>query len=120
MPNPDKPELNIDDLRLKICGIALRGVGATTPTSRRLRSVFSIKIDRIPLRAGGPKNQDMGTELSQKTGRAACPWGAKNTAGDRQEVIVESRNYQERPRKDKKIDGRTISEELGNCHRSSR
>ena len=37
-----------------------------------------------------------------------------------QEVIVESRNYQERPRKDKKIDGRTISEELGNCHRSSR
>jgi hypothetical protein len=21
-PNPDKPELNIDDLRLKICGIA--------------------------------------------------------------------------------------------------
>ena len=46
--NPDKPELNIDDLRLKICGIALRGVGATTPTSRRLRSVFTIKIDSIP------------------------------------------------------------------------
>jgi hypothetical protein len=22
IPNPDKPELNIDDLRLKICGIA--------------------------------------------------------------------------------------------------
>ena len=34
-PNPDKPELNIDDLRLKICGIALRGVGVQ------------------PLRAGG-------------------------------------------------------------------
>jgi hypothetical protein len=47
-PNPDKPELNIDDLRLKIFGIALRGVGATTPTSRRLRSVFFIKIDSIP------------------------------------------------------------------------
>jgi hypothetical protein len=53
IPNPDKPELNIDDLRLKICGIALRGVGAITPTSRRLRSVFSIKIDSIPLRAVG-------------------------------------------------------------------
>jgi hypothetical protein len=53
IPNPDKPELNIDDLRLKIWGIALRGVGATTPTSRRLRSVFSIKIDSIPLRAVG-------------------------------------------------------------------
>ena len=47
-PNPDKPvvakrksrfigELNIDDWRLKICCIALRGVGATTPTSRRLK-----------------------------------------------------------------------------------
>jgi hypothetical protein len=35
LPNPDKPELNIDDLRLKICGIALRGVGVK------------------PLRAGG-------------------------------------------------------------------
>jgi hypothetical protein len=52
-PNPDKPGLNIDDLRLKICGIALRGVGATTPTSRRLRSVFFIKIDSTPLRAVG-------------------------------------------------------------------
>ncbi|MGV7224633.1 MAG: hypothetical protein ACQ9MH_24345 [Nitrospinales bacterium] len=47
LPNPDKPELNIDDFRLKICGIALRGVGATTPTSRRLRSVYSIKINRV-------------------------------------------------------------------------
>ena len=55
-PNPDKPVLNIDPLaaeRLKICCIALRGVGATTPTSRRLRSVFSITVDSIPLRAGG-------------------------------------------------------------------
>jgi hypothetical protein len=60
-PKPDKPALNIDDLRLKIYGIALppgrrssalwaggRGVGAATPTSRRLCSVFSIKIDNIP------------------------------------------------------------------------
>jgi len=47
-PKPDKPELNIDDLRLKIHGIALRGVGVQPPTSRRLRSVFSIKIDNIP------------------------------------------------------------------------
>jgi len=31
----------------KICGIALRGAGATTSASRRLRSVFSIKIDSI-------------------------------------------------------------------------
>ena len=30
-PNPDKPELNIDDLRLKIFGIALRGVGVKPP-----------------------------------------------------------------------------------------
>jgi len=28
-------------------GIDLRGVGATTPTSRRLRSVFLDKIDRM-------------------------------------------------------------------------
>jgi hypothetical protein len=34
-PKPDKPELNIGDLRLKIYGIALRGVGVQ------------------PLRAGG-------------------------------------------------------------------
>jgi len=43
--NPGKPELNIDPPaaeRMKICGIALRGVGVTTPTSRRLRPVFSI------------------------------------------------------------------------------
>ena len=32
---------------MTICGIALRGVGVTTPTSRRLRSVFFILIDSI-------------------------------------------------------------------------
>jgi len=32
---------------LKICGIALRGVGAAIPTSRRLRSVYYITIDRL-------------------------------------------------------------------------
>jgi len=43
-PESDKPELNIDPPaaeRMKIGGIALRGVGATTPTSRRLRFVFT-------------------------------------------------------------------------------
>jgi len=29
-------------------GIALRGVGAKSPTSRRLRSIFLDKIDQIP------------------------------------------------------------------------
>ena len=29
------------------CGIALRGVSVRTPTSRRLRSIFFLKIDRI-------------------------------------------------------------------------
>ncbi len=36
--------------RMMKCGIALRGVGAATPTSRRLRSDYFrlINIDRIP------------------------------------------------------------------------
>jgi hypothetical protein len=41
---------------MRNCGIALRGVGAAIPTSRRLRSIFfdkakinqNIRIDRIP------------------------------------------------------------------------
>ena len=36
------------EYRISKGGFALRGVGATTPTSRRLRSVIFYKIDRIP------------------------------------------------------------------------
>ena len=47
--SPDKPELNIEDLRLKICGIA-RAAQALAP---RVALYFYIKFDGIPLRAVG-------------------------------------------------------------------
>ena len=42
-----RTEQRTAEYRLSKCGIALRGVGVRTSTSRRLRSIFFLKIDRI-------------------------------------------------------------------------
>jgi hypothetical protein len=42
--------------------------------------------------------------LKSTDGATGMPPGNKNSIGNRQEVIIESRNYQERPFKDKKFE----------------